>query len=160
MILAQNWPKTTKSSWHCSLSTLSIDHTGNTLPTAAKMIPIWSAILKWNFCLWDFCSEIIKFEPLLDTFPTLFFVYGKGKLLFSCSKLAGWAQNWWPSWPGQNSVVMSLVVLLSCHVENLEWLWEKRLVFKAPQKHLCIFIFGLLLQTGPQTFPWSRFIHT
>ena len=29
---------------------------------------------------------------------------------------------------------MSLVVLLTCHIENFEWLWEKRLVFQAPKK--------------------------
>ena len=29
----------------------------------------------------------------------------------------------------------SLVVLLSCLAENLELLWEKKLVFEAPEKH-------------------------
>ena len=90
-----------------------------------------------RFLLWN-----NKVWTSLENIANLFFVYGKGKLLFSCSKLAGWAQNWWPSWPGQNGVVMSLVVLLSCHAENLEWLWEKRLVFKAPQN---IFVFSFLV---------------
>lgn len=63
----------------------------------AKKIMFLKVPLKRKFRISDSCL-IIEFAPYLDTIPTFFFAYGNRIL---------------PSQRGQNSVVTSLVVLLS-----------------------------------------------
>ena len=72
----------------------------------------------------------LKVHWNLEILPTLFLFTVSENWFFSCLvKLAGWAQNWRPSWRRQNILYTALVVLLSCRPENLEWLEEKTPVF-------------------------------
>ena len=59
-------------------------------------LEIFLVPLKRNFRIWDFCL-IIKFDPYLETLPTFFF---RLKVSQNRLRLAGWAQNWRPSWRG------------------------------------------------------------
>ena len=56
-----------------------------------------------------------KVLTLLGNTVNLFFRMRLAKTAYSA------VRNRWPSWRGQNGVVTSLVVFLSCLAENLEW---------------------------------------
>ena len=62
------------------------------------------------------------------------------KLCFSPLNLASRAQNWWPSWHGQNSLVTSLVVYISELWGNPKWAWSVVKMLRSPKK-----VFGQVL---------------
>ena len=84
---------------------------------------VLKVLLKRNFRIWDFCV-IIKFQSHLQTLPTFFSPTLLENYFFNRLKSAGWAQNWRPSWRGQNSLVTSRVVWTSMPRWKLEWKWE------------------------------------
>ena len=74
-----------------------ITHSWGTV--GCKKSNLFKVPLKRNFRMWDFCV-VIKFQPYLETLQTFFSHMVSENCFFSRSKLAGWAQNWRPSWRG------------------------------------------------------------
>jgi len=70
-------------------------------------------LLKWNFCIVDFCI-ILKYKPYLQT------VFFRLRILesafFGCLKLEAWTRNLRPSWRRKISLLTSWVA----------YIWELR----------------------------------